>query len=304
MPDRVGTAGGSGGSSPRVSTAGGSRGSSPRVNIAGAGFDLVGHADLIEAVAASIRGGRGGTIVTPNIDICQRIGRDLSSRSFVSSASFVVPDGMPLLWAARLCGRPLVERITGADLIYSLSAAAAANGWPVYLVGGMPALDGGPSAGVLAANRLTAMYPGLRVAGSYAPAARFNAMADDIDVLCKELAESEPRIVFVGLGFPKQERLIARLVPHQPRAWFVGCGAAIAYAAGELRRAPDWMQRTGLEWIFRLAIEPRRLAGRYLRRDLPFAISLLADSGWHGLMRSRRAGCRHAETIQVQARNP
>jgi N-acetylglucosaminyldiphosphoundecaprenol N-acetyl-beta-D-mannosaminyltransferase len=256
-----------------------------RVSVAGAGFDLLSHAELIDNVVAAIGRDHGGTIVTPNIDICHRISKDATSRGFLTSASFVVPDGMPLLWAARLAGRPLVERITGSDLIYSLSRAAAANGWSVYLIGGVPTEDGRPSAAALAGDRLASMYPGLEVAGSYAPAARFNAMADDIDVLCKELAESEPKIVFVGLGFPKQERLIARLIPHLPQAWFVGCGAAIPYAAGELRRAPVWMQRTGLEWIFRLVSEPRRLAGRYLRRDLPFAAMLLATSAWQGLRR-------------------
>ncbi|HWF82117.1 MAG TPA: WecB/TagA/CpsF family glycosyltransferase [Streptosporangiaceae bacterium] len=247
------------------------------------------QAELIDNVVAAIRRERGGTIVTPNVDICHRIGRDVTSRGFVTSASFVVPDGMPLLWAARLAGRPLVERITGSDLIYSLSGAAAANGWSIYLIGGVTTADGRPSAAALAGDRLSALHAGLKVAGTYAPAARFNAMADDIDVLCKELAEAEPKIVFVGLGFPKQERLIARLIPHLPDAWFVGCGAAIPYAAGELRRAPAWMQRTGLEWVFRLISEPRRLAGRYLRRDVPFAALLLARSTWQGLRR-RRAG--------------
>jgi len=256
-----------------------------RVIVAGAGFDLLTHDELIDNVVAAIRRDDGGRIVTPNIDICERISRDAASRGFVTSASFVVPDGMPLLWAARLSGRPLVERITGADLIYSLSSAAAANGWPIYLIGGAPSADGRPPAATLAGDRLASLYPGLEVAGSYTPAARFNAVGDDIDVLCKELADAEPKIVFVGLGFPKQERLIARLIPHLPHAWFIGCGAAIPYAAGELRRAPVWMRRSGLEWIFRLVSEPRRLAGRYLRRGLPFAATLLASSAWRGLRR-------------------
>lgn len=256
-----------------------------RVSVAGAGFDLLTHAELVDNVVAAIKCDDGGTIVTPNIDICHRISKDPASRGFLASASFVVPDGMPLLWAARLAGLPLVERITGSDLIYSLSRAAAANGWSIYLIGGVQADDGRPSAATLAGDRLASMYAGLDVAGSYAPPARFNAMADDIDVLGKELAETEPKIVFVGLGFPKQERLIARLIPHLPRAWYVGCGAAIPYAAGELRRAPVWMQRSGLEWTFRLVSEPRRLAGRYLRRDVPFAAALLASSAWQGLRR-------------------
>lgn len=256
-----------------------------RVTVAGAGFDLLTHAELIDIVTAAIRRDDGGTIVTPNIDICHRISRDVTSRGFLTSASLVVPDGMPLLWAARLSGRPLVERITGTDLIYSLSSAAAANGWSIYLIGGAPAADGRPSAATLAGDRLASLYPGLEVVGTYTPAASFNAMADDMDVLCMELAEAEPKIVFVGLGFPKQERLIARLIPHLPQAWFVGCGAAVPYAAGELRRAPAWMQRAGLEWAFRLVSEPRRLAGRYLRRDLPFAIGLLTGSAWQGFRR-------------------
>ena len=263
-----------------------------RVSVAGAGFDLLTHAELIENVVAAIKRDDGGTIVTPNIDICHRISKDVTSRGFLTSASFVVPDGMPLLWAARLAGRPLVERITGADLIYSLSGAAAANGWSIYLIGGVSAEDGRPSAATLAGDRLASLYPGLGVAGAYTPAARFNAVTDDIDVLCKELAEAEPKIVFVGLGFPKQERLIARLIPYLPQAWFIGCGAAIPYAAGELRRAPVWMQRSGFEWIFRLVTEPRRLAGRYLRRDLPFAAALLARSAWQGLRLRLGRACR------------
>ncbi|NUR88888.1 MAG: WecB/TagA/CpsF family glycosyltransferase, partial [Nonomuraea sp.] len=90
-----------------------------------------------------------------------------------------------------------------------------------------------------------------------------------------------PKVVFVGLGFPKQDRLIAELRDHLPDAWFVGCGAAVAFAAGALPRAPRWMRRTGLEWVFRLAAEPTRLAGRYLAHDLPYAVLVLA----RGLMR-------------------
>ena len=101
-------------------------------------------------------------------------------------------------------------------------------------------------------------------------------MTDDgIDIVRARLAAAKPDIVYVGLGFPKQERLIVRLAPSFPRTWFVGCGAAIPFVAGEVRRAPTWMQRAGAEWLFRLLTEPRRLAGRYLH-DMPFAARLLA----------------------------
>jgi N-acetylglucosaminyldiphosphoundecaprenol N-acetyl-beta-D-mannosaminyltransferase len=257
---------------------------SDRVSVGGADCDVITHAELIEHVVGAIRVGVGGTIVTPNVDICRQISKDPATRELVSGASLVVPDGMPLLWAARLAGRPLIERITGSDLIFSLSAAAGAGGLPVYLIGGMPGREGLAPVARLAADRLESRYPGLKVAGAYSPPARFDAAADDIEVLGKELAKAEPKIVFVGLGFPKQERLMARLEPLLPGTWFVGCGSAVPYAAGELRRAPAWMQAKGLEWLFRLITEPRRLAGRYLR-DLPFAAVLLARSAWHGLAR-------------------
>jgi exopolysaccharide biosynthesis WecB/TagA/CpsF family protein len=252
-----------------------------RVRVAGADFDLLTHAELIEHVVTAIQDGRGGTIVTPNIDICHRLSRDLASRELVASASLVVPDGMPLLWAARLAGQRLGERITGADLIFSLSDAAHQHHWRVYLVGGLPGQDARPSAAALAAARLGASRPGLVVAGAYSPPAQFDAARDDIESLGKDLGEADPQLVFVGLGFPKQEQLIARLAPDLPGAWFIGCGAAIPYAAGELRRAPAWVQRSGFEWVFRLISEPRRLAGRYLGRDLPFAIALLTSCAWH-----------------------
>ncbi len=251
------------------------------VAVAGADFDELTHEQLIHRVSSAIGLGQGGTIVTPNIDICHRMSKDKHSRELVASATVVVPDGMPLLWAARLAGRPLPERITGADLILSLSAAAAAEGWPVYLVGGLPGQNGRPSVASLAASRLAEHYPGLVVSGAYAPPERFDAVSGDIEQLQQDLTKAQPKVVFVGLGFPKQEELIARLVPDLPGTWFVGCGAAIPFAAGELRRAPQWMQRLGMEWVYRLISEPRRLVGRYLGRDLPFAVALLAGSCWH-----------------------
>ncbi len=248
-----------------------------RVAVAGAAFDLLTAEELLSLVAEAIKLGQGGTIVTPNIDICHRLRADPASRRFVAAATIVVPDGMPLLWAARLAGMPLAERITGADLIFSLCAASLANGWPVYLVGGLPGKNGRPAVAQLAAARLAERYPGLAVRGCALPE-RFDPVAGDIETLRKELTDADAKVIFAGLGFPKQEQLIARLAPDLPGTWFVGCGAAIGFAAGDLRRAPAWLQRLGLEWAFRLISEPRRLAGRYLSRDLPFAIALLASS--------------------------
>jgi N-acetylglucosaminyldiphosphoundecaprenol N-acetyl-beta-D-mannosaminyltransferase len=252
-----------------------------RIRVGGLDFDLITETQVIEHVVNAIRRGSGGTIVTPNIDVCRRTDRDPSTRGLVDSASIVVPDGIPLLWAARLAGLPLVQRIAGADLIFSLSAAAAANSWPVYVLGGMPGEDGKPGAAELAAGRLAARYDGLEIAGAYSPPFPFDAKAGNVDDIRESLARARPKIVFVGLGFPKQERLIARICGDLPGAWFVGCGAAIPIAAGQLKRAHPTIQRLGLEWLHRLVNEPRRLAKRYLVHDLPYAIWLLFNSALH-----------------------
>ncbi|MHB1430672.1 MAG: WecB/TagA/CpsF family glycosyltransferase [Streptosporangiaceae bacterium] len=254
-----------------------------RVRVGGPAFDLLTHAELLDRVAEAIGHGSGGTIVTPNIDICRQVRRDRASRALVADATLVVPDGMPLIWASRLAGRPLPERITGADLIFSLSQRAAAEAWPIFVLGGLPGSGGEPSTARRAADSLAIRYRGLSVVGSWSPPLNFDPVAADIGDLLRELVRGDPVLVFVGLGFPKQERLIARLAPHLPRTWFVGCGAAVPLAAGMVRRAPGWLQRAGLEWAFRLASEPGRLARRYLVHDLPFALRLLTVSAFRRL---------------------
>jgi N-acetylglucosaminyldiphosphoundecaprenol N-acetyl-beta-D-mannosaminyltransferase len=129
---------------------------------------------------------------------------------------------------------------------------------------------------VRAAEVLSDRYPGLRIAGVASPPYGFDASADGVAAVRESLVAAKPRLVFVGLGFPRQDRLIATLRADLPGTWFVGCGSAIAFTAGSVRRAPEWMRRSGLEWLFRLAGEPGRLARRYLVDDLPFALRLLS----------------------------
>lgn len=248
----------------------GTRSASAR--LAGLDFDQLTEAQVVAHIIMASRGGRGGWVATPNIDICRLTQRDETLRLLVAGASLTVPDGMPLLWAAKLRGHPLPERVTGASLIFSLTEAAARHGRSIYLLGGVPGVP------ELAGEELRRRYTGLVVAGADAPPVGFDADPRAITAVEARLAAAAPDIVYVGLGFPKQERLIARLAPCFPAAWFVSCGAAIPFAAKALPRAPLLMQRTGLEWAFRLASEPRRLFRRYLVHDLPFALTLLAAS--------------------------
>ncbi|MGN9840711.1 WecB/TagA/CpsF family glycosyltransferase [Nonomuraea sp. H19] len=239
------------------------------MQVAGVGFDAVTEDEVVDWVAAELAAGRGGRIVTPNVDICRAAAVDPALKDLVRTADLVVADGMPLVWAARLLGTPLPERVTGADLIWSLSKLAARHGWPVYLLGGPP---GAPQK---AARELTSCYPRLRICGVHAPPYCFDATPEGGDRVRRAVIAARPRLVFVGLGFPRQDRLIADLREELPETWFLGCGAAIAFAAGTVPRAPVWMRRIGLEWAFRLGGEPARLARRYLVDDLPFAVRLL-----------------------------
>jgi N-acetylglucosaminyldiphosphoundecaprenol N-acetyl-beta-D-mannosaminyltransferase len=246
-----------------------------RVALSGVGFDRLTEAAVVARVRAALAAGHGGRIVTPNIDILRLCRRGAEARAHVAAATYVVADGMPLIWASRLRGTALPERVAGASLIWTLSAAAAADRRSIYLLGG------DPGAADRAAEVLAGRYPGLRPAGTLCPEPGFEVDPARLAAVCAEVVAARPDIVYAGLGFPKQERLIARLAPALPATWFVGCGAAIGFAAGTHRRAPQWMQRTGLEWLHRLGTEPTRLFRRYVVHDAPFALRLLANSAVH-----------------------
>ncbi|MCG5216876.1 WecB/TagA/CpsF family glycosyltransferase [Streptosporangium sp. KLBMP 9127] len=249
-----------------------------RVVVAGVGLDALTQRQVVDRVLAGLRAGEGGHIVTPNVDICRTASRDASVRGLLARAEIAVADGMPLVWASRLMDTPLPERVTGADLIWSLSAAAARHGFPIYLLGGRP---GTPES---AARVLADRFDGLEVAGVDAPPYGFEGCAGEVARVRDALVAAGPKLVFVGLGFPKQDRLIAALRADLPGVWFVGCGAAIGFAAGAVRRAPAWMRVSGLEWLFRLLCEPSRLARRYLIDDLPFAFRLLVPCALRRVM--------------------
>lgn len=249
-----------------------------RVHLDGTGIDRITEAEVVAIVRDALVHGRGGRIVTPNIDILRRAQREPEARRFLDDADLVVADGMPLIWASRLGGSPLPERVAGSSLIWSLSAGLGRDRRSIYVIGGAPAREGDRDGATRAADRLAAASPGLRVAGALCPPYGFERDPEAVADLCAKVAGAEPDLVFVGLGFPKQERIIDRLKPELPGAWFVGCGAAVNFVAGDVDRAPRWMQRTGLEWAHRLGVEPRRLAGRYLRHDAPYALRLLAGA--------------------------
>ena len=243
----------------------------PRLVVGGVRFDAVDQRAAADYVVGRWRRAQGGRVVTPNVDILRQATVDRGLAALVAGADLVLADGMPIVWAARLAGRALPGRVPGSALGPLLARRAADGGVPLFLLGGAE------GAAERAAAALRAAHPGLHVAWHFPP---FGFESDPTAQAGIEsaLAAFGPCVCLVGLGFPKQDLLARRLLGRFPTSWFVGVGATIEFMAGDRRRAPVAVQRLGLEWAHRLALEPRRLAERYLRRDLPFALALLARS--------------------------
>ncbi|MEO1716155.1 MAG: WecB/TagA/CpsF family glycosyltransferase [Planctomycetota bacterium] len=244
----------------------------PTITLAGQRIHAVTMQQTLDAIAADAKHKLGGWVVTPNLDILHKLVHDESFRDLVAPASLFLPDGKPLIWASKLQRTPLPERVAGSDLISTLSERAASEGLSIFLLGG------DPGAADEAADVLHTRHPDLTILGTECPPFGFENDAEYMTNLETKLTQANPDIVFVALGCPKQEKLITRLRPLLPNAWFLGVGISFSFLAGRVNRAPVWMQRTGLEWLHRLAQEPGRLARRYLVIGIPFAIRLLIGS--------------------------
>ncbi len=243
----------------------------PRVLVDGVEFDSLTATQVTDRVATAWSAGHGGIIITPNVDILRQLRRpDL--RHLASSAALVVADGAPVTWAARLRGASLPERVTGAQLVWHLAEAAQRHDRSIFLLGA------GAGVAERAAVNFTTKFSGLRVAGVHSPPPRFEALAGEFDKIDRILTKDQPDIVFVSLGFPRQEKLAVQLSRNHPRLWFLCCGGAMDMAAGDVPRAHPILQRIGAEWLHRLAHEPRRLARRYIIDDLPYTTGLLVRS--------------------------
>ena len=261
----------------------------PVVDIHGVRLHAVREEQCVRHILDELHLGRGGVVVTPNLDHLRRCVRDLHFGALVAEADLVVADGMPLVWASRLQGTPLPERVAGSNLISSLSAAAADEGRSIFLLGGAEGTADG------AAKVLRERHPTLNLVGTFCPRVGFEKHPKQMAEIAQILAEARPDIVFVALGSPKQEHLIAKLRPGLPTAWWLGVGVSFSFLTGHVSRAPMWMQRSGLEWVHRLGQEPRRMFKRYLVHGLPFGVRLLGRAAYRGA--SRRLGGRPAGIV-------
>ncbi len=224
--------------------------------------------------------GPGRWIITPNLDILRQGCTKPEIAELLRRADILVADGMPLIWASRLQRTPLPERVSGSHIIWSIPEAAAKAGKSIFLMGGAP------GAAEACAAVLKERFPTLQVTGTHCPPFGFEKSESEMTSARAAIAAKPADIVFVALSFPKGERLIEKIRDVAPGSWWIGVGVSFSFVAGEIKKAPPWMQRLGLEWLHRLVQEPRRLARRYLIDGLPFAARLLIGSALRGL-RSR-----------------
>lgn len=237
----------------------------PRTNVLGVGVSAVNMAAALQVIEGWVARREPHYVCVTGVHGIMESQRDAGLRKIHNSAGLVTPDGMPLVWLGRAYGHHNVERVYGPDLMLGLCQHSLSLGYRHYFYGG--------SEGVAQrlADRLCARFPGMKVAGVYAPP--FRPLSDEEDEMIVQLInDSKPDLVWVGLSTPKQERWIASHVGRLGAPVLLGVGAAFDFHAGMKRQAPSWMQRNGLEWLFRLMTEPRRLWKRYLVNNPSFLL--------------------------------
>ncbi len=227
---------------------------------------------LLDLMFGRLADGKGGWVVTANLDFLRRYVTDPEARDLYASADVRVADGMPLVWAASLRGEPLPERVPGSSLVWLVAERAAKEGRSIYLLGGDPGAAEG------AEREFKKRWPDIRIVGMSSPWVASPPKPEEVEALTAELRDKNPDIVLVAFGSPKQEYIIRALRERFPRCWMMGVGISFSFVAGQLSRAPVWMQRAGLEWVHRLFQDPRRLFARYVLHDAPFSVRLFADA--------------------------
>jgi N-acetylglucosaminyldiphosphoundecaprenol N-acetyl-beta-D-mannosaminyltransferase len=196
---------------------------------------------------------------------------DTAFRAAYDAVGLSLADGKPILWAARLLGTPLPEKVSGSDLIEPLLRLAGRSGWRVFLLGGAPGVA------VAAADRAREDF-GVNVVGTANPYIRLDGSVGDLEQGIDEVAAASPDLVLVAMGAPKQELWIHHNRVRLGQAVAAGIGASLDFVIGRIPRAPRWVSHAGLEWLYRLAREPRRLARRYLVKDPRFLAVVLRDA--------------------------
>lgn len=242
----------------------------PRFNVLGVGVAALTLAEARDRLLA-VRGRvRAGYVCATTVHGISEARADPAFRAILNRAWLNLPDGMPLVWLGRRDGHPGMTRVYGPDLMLAVCDAGRAAGLTHYFYGGKPGVA------ALLRDRLTARFPGLEVVGTFTPPFR-ELTPEEFAALRADVARLQPDLIWVGLGTPKQERFAAAAWERLDAGALVTVGAAFDFHSGLVPQAPAWMQRHGLEWLFRLGTEPRRLWRRYLLNNPLFVARVLTQ---------------------------
>jgi N-acetylglucosaminyldiphosphoundecaprenol N-acetyl-beta-D-mannosaminyltransferase len=236
----------------------------PRAEIVGIPLAVSNYEAVVGWMQAMIDADARGYVTAAAVNLVMSAREETATMTAVLGATLAVPDGMPLVWALRALGHKDATRVYGPDLMLRFCAHAAADGVPMYLYGGRD-----EAALALLRRRLSERFPRLAIVGGFSPPFR-ELTPEEEQWVVSDIDSSGAQVVWVGIGQPKQERWMHRMRPRLQAPLLVGVGAAFDFHAGLVAQAPRWMQRNGLEWIYRLAREPRRLWRRYARYNPRF----------------------------------
>ena len=231
-----------------------------RVNVLGVGISVLNLPTALAAMAQALSERRKGYICVTGVHGVMEAQADPDFKAILNNALLCTPDGVPMVWAGKMNGFSEMDRVYGPDLLLTVCEWSEKSGCRHFFFGGAEGVA------ELLAEKLKARFPGLIVAGTFAPP--FRALTPDEETKLQEQVRNlRPDIIWVGLSTPKQERFMVEFLPKLDTTLMVGIGAAFDFHSGRVKQAPRWMQRSGLEWFYRLCREPRRLAKRYLRNN-------------------------------------
>jgi N-acetylglucosaminyldiphosphoundecaprenol N-acetyl-beta-D-mannosaminyltransferase len=248
--------------------------SGPRVNVLGVGISAINMELALAAIAGALDRREKGYICVTGVHGVSEAQADEGFRQILNRAFLCTPDGMPLVWVGRWQGRKEMGRVYGPDLMLAVLELSEKKGYRHFFYGGA---NGAAEA---LRERLGQRFPKLQIAGTYEPPFR-PLNAEEQVALKKLIRDARPDVMWVGLSTPKQEKFMAEYLEQVEVTLRGGGGAAFDFHAGRVRQAPRWMRRSGLEWLFRLGCEPRRLWKRYLKNNPLFVIRILCQ--WAGL---------------------
>jgi N-acetylglucosaminyldiphosphoundecaprenol N-acetyl-beta-D-mannosaminyltransferase len=241
-----------------------------RVNIAGAEIDTYSFDEVVDIIIdRALTSSTPEYVVTPNAQHINNLQTDDLFQEIYRHAALSVPDGVPLLWAAKFLRTPLNGRVNGTDLFEKICEMGSKKPLKIFFLGGRP------GAAEKAAEILESRYPGLKIAGTYCPPYGFETNALEGQKINQQILEINPQILFVGLGSPKQEKWIYANYQELKVPMSIAIGVSFELVAGMVSRAPEWMQKSGLEWLFRLVVEPKRLWKRYILGNPQFVWSIV-----------------------------